>query len=167
MYAAAQGHESTLEILISRNANLRLENNEGATAVQVAAARGHIKCLKMLMAQLTLADLDHADQEGYTAAMLTAKAGMPKVLRVVVKMGADLEREVNGKTAVLLAASRGMAECLKVLLLEAKVFFDEKELRKHVRWGSKTRGHEEKLRAVIDERVALDSGQQVRQQCID
>ena len=161
MYAAAQGHESTLEILISSGANLRLQNDEGATAVQVAAARGHIKCLKMLMAQLTLADLDHEDKEGFTAAMRTAKAGMPKVLRVMVKMGADLEREVSGKTAVLLAASSGATECLRVLLVEAKVFFDEKEMRKHIRWGAKTRGHEEKLRAVIDERVALDSGQRV------
>jgi hypothetical protein len=155
MYAAANGHASALSVLISLGANLTLANNLGTTATHVAGARGHIKCLKMLLAAEPEL-IDKTDDDGNTMAMIVAKAGMPKVLRVLVRSGADLTASnANGLTATLLAASNGHAECLRVLLLEAKVAVsDDKMLLKHARWGAKTARHEAKLREIIDNALA-------------
>ena len=150
MYAAANGHASTLELLIKLGANLSLTNNVGTTATHVAGARGHIRCLKMLLSAAPELR-DKRDQDRNTLAMVTAKAGMPKVLRALLKVKADMNAtNADGQSAALLAASEGHVECLSVLLLEAKVPFEEKAMRKHIKWGAKTSNHEAKLRDVID-----------------
>ncbi len=54
--------------------------------------------------------------DAYTGLMMACFGGHPKVTEVLLKAGADPNRERDGKTALHFAAQRGDVESIKLLL---------------------------------------------------
>ena len=68
MGAALEGHRAALEVLISRNANVRIADDRGMTALMAAASRGHTEIARDLLQ--AGAPVDSQNDEGRTALML-------------------------------------------------------------------------------------------------
>lgn len=115
--AASTGNQEQLRHLAARagNALLNLQDSRCCTALMIAAAGGHIGCLRILIEKGC--DLDAADMRGWTAAMHAAFAGQVECLRVLIEAGAYLDaRDFLGTTALMRAALGGSQACVALLM---------------------------------------------------
>lgn len=58
MIASAEGHETTLRILLDFDAETNFQDNEGRTALHWAAGNGHTGCVEELLQNGAVADLE-------------------------------------------------------------------------------------------------------------
>ncbi|AMV37820.1 ankyrin repeat domain-containing protein [Planctomyces sp. SH-PL62] len=56
-------------------------------SLQIAAGRGHLEIVKLLLA--AGADVDHADRDGFTPTTSAARAGKWRVVKLLAEQGAD------------------------------------------------------------------------------
>ena len=126
--AAFMARDDVVHILADANANLALGDNEGRTALHLAAAAGNTSTCEALLehprsetCQLaTVADVD-----GRLASHLAAAQGHAETLETILDFGAAADAPVNklanaasasGSTPLHAAAAAGATECVAVLL---------------------------------------------------
>ena len=121
--SANNGHAKVCELLLGANkAGLEETETYGLTALNVAALRGHINVVALLLSKE--ARVDSRDSEGFTPLLRAAQQGYTEVCELLLNKGkADSEEtEANGQTALKLAATNGHASTVAMLLLQgAKV----------------------------------------------
>ena len=101
----------------------------GATPILMAAKNGHAATVQALVEAKTLegefvVDLNHASEDGVTAAHFAAREGYTTILKILVdaktwdgKAAANFNMaDKNGQTPIFLAAYGGHAEALQVLV---------------------------------------------------
>lgn len=91
------------------------QDQDGRTALQVAAGLGHPPVVKALIA--AGADVNKPTKEGMTALMLAASVGNTEMVEILLDAGANPELQDGvGTTALLAAAYNGFPQVVEVLL---------------------------------------------------
>ena len=145
IWAAATGQLEVIKCLCKLGADLNHKDCRGNTALIKAASRRYLKVFIYLLdrdtslnykadniallwaaryGQLEVvkyllelgADLNHQDNEGYTALFLAARYGKLEFVKYLQELGADLNHQNNkGYTALIWAAATGQLEVVKFL----------------------------------------------------
>lgn len=129
LIVAARSGSAEFVAELCRRANLNAQNAKGRTALMEALARvaskksgwssndsdlGPLRCVLRL---LPLSNLDLQDEEGQTALMLCAEAGIPELLGLMLPTADVNVRDAKGATALARLCSRSEdSECFELLL---------------------------------------------------
>jgi len=154
MHAASRGHVSILKILMDYGAKITAEDIMGRTALFYAIEWGKTEAVKWLLSQNAridsaaylsacyhgnddildmvinkLGNVNIVDFGGNTPLMILAKVGNLKMIKRMIKMGANINAEnCNGKTALFNAVICDHLEVVTLLLLKKA---DIKPLNNH------------------------------------
>ncbi|KAK3745893.1 hypothetical protein QZH41_006134 [Actinostola sp. cb2023] len=113
--AVSHGNERELRQLIDAAADINVTNNDGYTALMLAAQYGMKEVARALME--AGADINVTNNDGYTALMLAAVYGKEEVTRALIDVGADINVTNNGGyTALMVAAVYGKEEVARALI---------------------------------------------------
>ncbi|KAL2832515.1 ankyrin repeat-containing domain protein [Aspergillus cavernicola] len=117
-FAAMEGSNAVLRMLLAMGVDVNIKNEIGRTALSRAAEAGLPATVDTLLA--AGAEIDFTDCLGRTALSWAAAKGHACVMEVLLKAGADIESGMpkyrKGHTPLLLAAAGGHDEAVKVLL---------------------------------------------------
>eukprot|EP00793_Prasinoderma_coloniale_P001738 PRCOL_00003543-RA len=116
-WAAVRGSTQALDLLLSSGASLLLADNQGYTAMHVAAQYGATALIWHLVHRWE-ADWEVLDSAGRTPLHWAAYKNFGDTTRLLMFLGADLERKDNeGCMALHWAAVKGNFEASRLLLL--------------------------------------------------
>ncbi|XP_025161946.1 histone-lysine N-methyltransferase EHMT2 isoform X3 [Harpegnathos saltator] len=102
------------------NANHTFRDYAHRTSLHIAADKGHLSCVHVLVQ--AGAQVDVMDRNQLTPLMLAANKGKADVVRYLVRIGADVTlKGEDGMTALHMAAKSGHLEVCKIILTECKV----------------------------------------------
>uniref|UniRef100_A0A8D3DBS6 Ankyrin repeat domain-containing protein 50-like n=1 Tax=Scophthalmus maximus TaxID=52904 RepID=A0A8D3DBS6_SCOMX len=109
------GNLDVVNLLISRGANMELEDNHGQTALTLAARQGHTKVVNCLIG--CEANINHTDHDGWTALRSAAWGGHSEVVSALLYAGAKVDcADADGRTALRAAAWGGHEDIVLNLL---------------------------------------------------
>ncbi|XP_073839218.1 zinc-RING finger and ankyrin repeat domain-containing protein rolling pebbles isoform X1 [Musca autumnalis] len=114
--AARNGCLNTVEVLLTRGANIDLHNKQGFTALGLSVKEGHWAVAEKLLQ--SGADLDEpVTSARKTALMIAAEEGHLEILEMLIERGANLEtQDHEGFTALSWACLRGRQTAAKILI---------------------------------------------------
>ncbi|MGB6065920.1 MAG: ankyrin repeat domain-containing protein [Desulfomonilaceae bacterium] len=122
IWAAIQGHEEVVRVLLEQGAALEAKNNNGDTALMWASVMGHKEVVELLLGHGANADLSEP-KSGVTALMAAAAEGHTDVVEVLLEKGAAVNvSDRNGNTALTQASIRGYGEVVDLLLASGATF---------------------------------------------
>lgn len=102
------------------NANHTFRDYAHRTGLHIAADKGHLSCVHVLVQ--AGAQVDVMDRNQLTPLMLAASKGNAAVVKYLVRIGADVTlKGEDGMTALHMAAKSGHLEVCKIILTECKV----------------------------------------------
>jgi len=102
------------------NANHTFRDYAYRTGLHIAADKGHLSCVHVLVQ--AGAQVDVMDRNQLTPLMLAASKGKADVVKYLVRIGADVTlKGEDGMTALHMAAKSGHLEVCKIILTECKV----------------------------------------------
>ncbi|XP_016398403.1 ankyrin repeat domain-containing protein 50-like [Sinocyclocheilus rhinocerous] len=124
--AAHAGLVDVAALLLCRGADPLLNDNQGQTALTLAARQGQVGVLQMLLewvqeqgskSPAAQALLEHVDSEGWTALRSAAWGGHKEAVRLLLEAGAEIDGcDSDGRTALRAAAWGGHEEILLTFL---------------------------------------------------
>ncbi|XP_033642423.1 E3 ubiquitin-protein ligase MIB2-like [Asterias rubens] len=114
--AAANGDtEKVREIIGSNPDEVKFHNSKGQTPLHVAAHKGHMEVVKVLIDGK--AALEQKDEDGDTALIIAVMGKEPEVVEYLLQRGCDVNNaNKQGMTALHLAAAAGHRKCAEILL---------------------------------------------------
>lgn len=116
MIAAAEGHRTTVSVLLEAGANPNATNTNGRTALMFASSYGYDGIVKELLVQGADPDIVPVDDLRWTALMAAADADRITTLKILLDGGADRSlRDDRGMTAQEIAEERGNDEAERLL----------------------------------------------------
>jgi ankyrin repeat protein len=115
LWAAANGREAVLRLLLRHKADVNVKDNHGRTPLSWAAGNGH-----EIVAQLLLehkADVNVKAENGWTPLLWAAGNGHEAVVRLLLGHKADVDvKTESGWTPLLWAARNGHEKVMRLLL---------------------------------------------------
>ncbi|XP_028623406.1 ankycorbin isoform X1 [Grammomys surdaster] len=106
--------EKVASLLGKKGASATKQDSEGKTAFHLAAAKGHVECLKVMVTHG--ADVTAQDSSGHSALHIAAKNGHPEYIKKLLQYKSPAESTDNsGKTALHYAAAQGCLQAVQVL----------------------------------------------------
>ncbi|KAL7926017.1 hypothetical protein ACQKWADRAFT_171945 [Trichoderma austrokoningii] len=116
--ASSRGHLPIVDYLLSRGANVNLQDHSGQTALHCAAGYGHEDIVDTLLQHS--ANISLRDSEGRTALHYAAGCGKSEIVKNLLS-GSEGEasiaiRDEDGQTALHFAAKRGHTQEAEMLL---------------------------------------------------
>ena len=113
--ASQNGDIERVNQLLAEGADIEARNENGTTALMIAAFLGHTATMQALLAQG--ADIDAKDAEGYDALLYAVENGHIANVQALLVKGADIEASnENRPTALIHAARCGHTEVVQALL---------------------------------------------------
>ncbi|XP_017789410.1 PREDICTED: histone-lysine N-methyltransferase EHMT2 [Habropoda laboriosa] len=101
------------------NANHTFRDYVHRTGLHIAADKGHLSCVHVLVQ--AGAQLDVMDRNQLTPLMLAASKGKADVVKYLIRIGADVTlKGEDGMTALHMAAKSGHLEVCRIILTECK-----------------------------------------------
>ena len=119
--ASAEGDDVRVRELIGAGARPgHYQDQEGYTALQTAARRGHTQVVLTLIQ--AGADLNIQDKDGWTALFLAVGSDHTEVVTTLISQGAHLNRRNKaGYTALNWATERGNTEAVAALIKQQSI----------------------------------------------
>lgn len=106
--------EKVASLLGKKGASATKHDSEGKTAFHLAAAKGHVECLKVMVTHGV--DVTAQDSSGHSALHVAAKNGHPECIRKLLQYKSPAENIDNsGKTALHYAAAQGCLQAVQLL----------------------------------------------------
>ena len=99
MYAAQNNHPKCVELLAQHE--LGIQDEDGSTALIIAAGKGNHECLPFLLAEAKM-----KMKSGHTALMCAAQFNHPKCVQILAQHEIGLTFD-DGATALIFAAGKG------------------------------------------------------------
>eukprot|EP00730_Choanoeca_flexa_P002516 TRINITY_DN11078_c0_g1_i1.p1 TRINITY_DN11078_c0_g1~~TRINITY_DN11078_c0_g1_i1.p1 ORF type:complete len:1134 (+),score=123.20 TRINITY_DN11078_c0_g1_i1:36-3404(+) len=122
--AAFQGNALMLLLLIQGGANAMAADNEGRLALHWATRGGAPDSIDILLQSCPQLDINVTDEAGMTPLMWAAYNNAPKMIKRLLKLGAELnEKDIDGKTAMHWAVHADSVTCLKMIITHDATFF--------------------------------------------
>lgn len=119
MWAAAQGADSALTVMVKHGALLTQADPRGCTALHIAAEAGHVSTVKVLLR--LQAPPDACANDGRTPVHSAARAGHTQIVKELAKAGASLEhRDKEGQCALHHAVLGGHLFLAQILIRAGK-----------------------------------------------
>lgn len=114
-YAANNGHEAVVKLLLENNAQIETRDLLGQTPLSLAAESGYEAVVKLLLENH--AQIESRDEEGKTPFAYAALCGRVGVVKLLLENDAQIESQsFIGQTPLHLAALRGQGAMVKLLL---------------------------------------------------
>ncbi|MBR3627785.1 MAG: ankyrin repeat domain-containing protein [Elusimicrobia bacterium] len=115
MYSTRLDLYEMSKLLIKSGANLNIQNEEGKTALMIAAERGNEKITKLLISKG--ADVNIQSVDKMTALSYAARYGKTKIVKILISKGADVNHvHYYGKTPLIEAIENTRYETVKLLI---------------------------------------------------
>jgi ankyrin repeat protein len=117
MLAASAGWHLIIDYLIAQRVNLKCRNQEGSTALALAAAKGHMESVRSILEMdKTIASIK--DGLGRTPLLVASAGGHAAVVKLLCRADRKQVNEADdqGLTPFYKASSGGHTECMKILL---------------------------------------------------
>lgn len=106
--------EKVASLLGKKGASATKHDSEGKTAFHLAAAKGHVECLKVMVTHGV--DVTAQDSSGHSALHIAAKNGHPEYIKKLLQYKSPADSVDNlGKTALHYAAAQGSLQAVQVL----------------------------------------------------
>ncbi|KAL1906533.1 hypothetical protein Sste5344_007701 [Sporothrix stenoceras] len=113
-YAAQNGHNVIINLLLGNGADTNSEDNYGQTPLWRAATFGYKAIVKLLLEKG--ADIDSKDNCGQTPLSWVAERGREAVVKLLLENGADADlKDRSGRTPLWYAAQNGYEAIVKLL----------------------------------------------------
>jgi cytohesin len=114
------GNIQEIEDLLAKGADVNAKDEDGYTALFIAALRGHKEIVELLLAKgadiNALLDDDERGMGGWTSLHAAARFSRKSVVEVLISKGADISAKTkDGGTALSLAKDRGHTEIVELL----------------------------------------------------
>lgn len=123
MYAAEQGHDCVVNLLLGKDtADVNSKDEDGLTSLSRAAANGHEACVKLLLDRH--ADVNSQDENGQTSLHWAAKNGHEIIARHLLKHGANIDSIDKRGSTSLHEAIRNDQQAVQELLIESGANLD-------------------------------------------
>ncbi|KAM6224646.1 ankycorbin isoform 1-T1 [Rhynchocyon petersi] len=106
--------EKVASLLGKKGASATKQDSEGKTAFHLAAAKGHVECLRVMVTHGV--DVTAQDTAGHSALHLAAKNSHPECVKKLLQSKCPAESsDSSGKTALHYAAAQGCLQAVQVL----------------------------------------------------
>ncbi|KAM7149792.1 ankycorbin isoform 5-T5 [Molossus nigricans] len=106
--------EKVASLLGKKGASATKQDSEGKTAFHLAATKGHLECLRVMIAHGV--DVTAQDTAGHSALHLAAKSSHPESVKKLLQSKCPAESiDSSGKTALHYAAAQGCLQAVQVL----------------------------------------------------
>jgi ankyrin repeat protein len=107
----SKNNVEAVDLFVKAGVDVNAVNEEGRTALMLAAEKGHVKMLQTL-AKLNALSLNHADKSGNTVLMTASRQGQENIVRALVESGANVNYMVpsNDGAATALQAALDTAD---------------------------------------------------------
>ena len=118
-YAAQNGHNDCLRILIEHGGDINLAADFGVTPLMVACLEGNVECARLILKSSSAVEGMHAKKPPTprTADLLRGEAETAQALQQRPSAAFSIDQgDVYSKTAFSLAAHHGHVECMELLL---------------------------------------------------
>jgi ankyrin repeat protein len=89
MRAAQEGHLSTVQLLLTHQANVNIQNNVGITALMLAVQRGHVDICQLLIDHG--ANVNLQSERKSTALLIACKLGYVAMVKLLLIAGCNLD----------------------------------------------------------------------------
>ncbi len=116
--ATENDNTEIIEVLLKEGADINATNEDGQTALVIAAEKGHIETVQVLLTTPGI-NIDAANnKDGSTALMFAAQNGHTNIVNTLIDKGADVNAANNkyGSTALMFAALCGNTEIVNNLI---------------------------------------------------
>jgi ankyrin repeat protein len=115
MWAAEQGHEKVVPVLLDKGADVNAQNRFLDTALYMASEKGHGKVVQILLDKG--ADMNAQNGSFDTALHTASRQGYEKVVQILLDKGADMNAQDGSFSTALHTASRqGYEKMVQILL---------------------------------------------------
>ncbi|XP_038178380.1 ankycorbin isoform X3 [Arvicola amphibius] len=106
--------EKVASLLGKKGTSATKHDTEGRTAFHLAATKGHVECLKVMVTHGV--DITAQDSSGHSALHIAAKNGHPEYVKKLLQYKSPADSTDNsGKTALHYAAAQGCLQAVQVL----------------------------------------------------
>ncbi|KAM4876002.1 ankycorbin isoform 2-T6 [Thomomys bottae] len=148
--------EKVASLLGKKGANATKHDSEGKTAFHLAAAKGHVECLRVMVTHGV--DVTAQDTTGHSALHLAAKNGHSECIKKLLQSKCPAENvDSCGKTALHYAAAQGCLQAVQVLC-EYKSPINLKDLDGNIPLlFAVQNGHSEVCRFLLDHGADVNS----------
>lgn len=168
-YAAKDGHDGIVRVLMEHSADLNARDKDDTTAVHWASGGGHEGIVRLLLQGGV--DLEAMDVKDKTALGWAVEGGHEEIVKILADGGADLSKtDQDGRTALHLAAELGQCGLVKVLVDKgADLHKTDSEGLNALHWAARM-GHPDAvsllLKMGVDFRVQDETGKTAKQWAI-
>lgn len=114
-YAAMNGHDNVVELLLANKADVHATNENGGQPLHYGACYGHPHIVELMIANK--ADVNAKDRDTVTPLHCAAYGGYKDVVAILLKNKADINsKDKDGDTALHAAVRNGHKEVVDLLL---------------------------------------------------
>lgn len=118
MTAAGGGNVDTVKLLVERGADINAKSFEGGTALLVAIEQRRDEVVEYLLSHGANPNDKLAIKPGLTALCMAAQRGYLRILKALLRAGADTEKRAgDGSTALVNAAFKGHDDIARELIM--------------------------------------------------
>ena len=115
--AARDGNIDAVEVLLKKDVDINIQDENGETALMLASQNGHHQIVELLLKEH--ADINQQNENEWTALMIASQNGHHQVVELLLKEHADINtQEKDGWTALMLASQNGHHQVVELLLKE-------------------------------------------------